>query len=115
MSICFSCRNPLFTRASRSSVFILDFFHSLAGLGRGGDVVVMTLEQISLPHCGISSSRHQPLSPWTETASSSKSKGSSLASARGLRWWRVVAARVDFQYKVRQQKQQWTKTWIDLF
>jgi hypothetical protein len=38
MSIYFSRKNPLFTRASRSSVFILDFFHSLAGLGRGGDV-----------------------------------------------------------------------------
>jgi hypothetical protein len=38
MSISFSRKNPLFTRASRSSVFILDFFHSLARLGRGGDV-----------------------------------------------------------------------------
>jgi hypothetical protein len=38
MSISFSRKNPLFTRASRSSVFILDFFHSLAGLWRGGDV-----------------------------------------------------------------------------
>jgi hypothetical protein len=38
MSISFFCRNLLFTRATRSSVFILDFFHSLAGLGCGGDV-----------------------------------------------------------------------------
>jgi hypothetical protein len=38
ISISFSRRNPLFTRANRSSVFILDFFHSLAGLGCGGDV-----------------------------------------------------------------------------
>jgi hypothetical protein len=38
MSISFSCRNLLLTRASRSSVFILDFCHSLAGLGCGGDV-----------------------------------------------------------------------------
>jgi hypothetical protein len=38
ISIPFSRRNPLFTRASRSSVFILDFLHSLFGLGRGGDV-----------------------------------------------------------------------------
>jgi hypothetical protein len=38
MSISFSRKNPLFTSASRSSVFILDFFHSLVGLGRGGDV-----------------------------------------------------------------------------
>jgi hypothetical protein len=38
MSISFSWRNPLFTNASRSSVFVLDFFHSLFGLGRGGDV-----------------------------------------------------------------------------
>jgi hypothetical protein len=38
MSISSSWRNPLFTSASRSSVFVLDFFHSLFGLGRGGDV-----------------------------------------------------------------------------
>jgi hypothetical protein len=38
MSISFFRRNPLFTSASRSSVFVLDFFHSLFGLGRGGDV-----------------------------------------------------------------------------
>jgi hypothetical protein len=30
--------NPLFTSASKSSVFALDFFHSLFGLGRGGDI-----------------------------------------------------------------------------
>jgi hypothetical protein len=28
----------LFTSASKSSVFALDFFHSLFGLGRGGDI-----------------------------------------------------------------------------
>jgi hypothetical protein len=38
ISISFSRKNPLFTNASRSSVFILDFFHSLFGLGHGGDV-----------------------------------------------------------------------------
>jgi hypothetical protein len=38
MSISFSRRNPLFTSASKSSVFALDFFHSLFGLGRGEDV-----------------------------------------------------------------------------
>jgi hypothetical protein len=38
ISISFSRRNPLFTNASKSSVFILDFFHSLVGLGRRGDV-----------------------------------------------------------------------------
>jgi hypothetical protein len=38
MSISFSRRNLLFTSASRSSVYILDFFHSLFGLGCGGDV-----------------------------------------------------------------------------
>jgi hypothetical protein len=38
MFISFSQRNPLFTNASKSSVFALDFFHSLFGLGRGGDV-----------------------------------------------------------------------------
>jgi hypothetical protein len=38
MSISFYRRNPLFTSTSRSSVFVLDFFHSLFRLGRGGDV-----------------------------------------------------------------------------
>jgi hypothetical protein len=38
ISISFSRRNPLFTSASKSSVFTLDFFHSLFGLRRGGDV-----------------------------------------------------------------------------
>jgi hypothetical protein len=38
ISISSSRRNPLFTRASRSSVFIFDFFHSLFGLGHAGDV-----------------------------------------------------------------------------
>jgi hypothetical protein len=55
------------------------------------------------------------LSPWTETASSSKCTESSLASARGLRWWRAATARVDLQSTARQQKQQWMDTWIDLF
>jgi hypothetical protein len=36
-SISFSRRNPLLTKASRSSVFNFSFFHSLAGLGRGVD------------------------------------------------------------------------------
>jgi hypothetical protein len=38
MSISFSWRKPLFTSASRSSVSALDFFHSLFGFGRGGEV-----------------------------------------------------------------------------
>jgi hypothetical protein len=38
MSISFSRRNPLFTSTNKSSDFGLDFFHSLFGLGRGGDV-----------------------------------------------------------------------------
>jgi hypothetical protein len=38
MSISFSRRKPLFTSASWSSVFALDFFHSLFGFGRGGEV-----------------------------------------------------------------------------
>jgi hypothetical protein len=37
MSISFSRRKPLFTSASRSSVFALNFFHSLFGFGRGGE------------------------------------------------------------------------------
>jgi hypothetical protein len=38
MSISFSRWNPLSTSASKSSVFALDFFHSLFGLGCGGDI-----------------------------------------------------------------------------
>jgi hypothetical protein len=30
--------NPLLRRASRSSVFVFDFFHSRLGSGRGGDI-----------------------------------------------------------------------------
>jgi hypothetical protein len=37
MSTSFSRENPLFSRASKSSVFALDFFHSRFGSGRGGD------------------------------------------------------------------------------
>jgi hypothetical protein len=38
MSISFSRRKPLFTSASKSSVFAFDFFHSLFGFGCGGEV-----------------------------------------------------------------------------
>jgi hypothetical protein len=37
MSTSFSRRNPLLRRASKSSVFSLDSFHSRFGSGRGGD------------------------------------------------------------------------------
>jgi hypothetical protein len=37
ISTSFSRRNPHLRRASRSSVFALDFFHSRFGSGRGGD------------------------------------------------------------------------------
>jgi hypothetical protein len=37
MSTSFSRRNPLFSRASKSSVFAFDFFHSRFGSGRGGE------------------------------------------------------------------------------
>jgi hypothetical protein len=95
-SISFSRRNPLFTKASRSSVFSLDFFHYLGGLGCGGDVggddswadPSDSLRDLFFPH--------QTSSPWTEKPSFSKSRGSSLASARGLRWRWVVAACGDF-------------------
>jgi hypothetical protein len=38
MSTSFSRMNPLFRRASKSSVFAFDFFHSRFGSGRGGDI-----------------------------------------------------------------------------
>jgi hypothetical protein len=37
ISTSFSRRNALLRSASRSSVFVLDFFHSWLGFGRGGD------------------------------------------------------------------------------
>jgi hypothetical protein len=37
MSTSVSRRNPLLRRASKSSVFALDYFHSRFGSGRGGD------------------------------------------------------------------------------
>jgi hypothetical protein len=37
ISTSFSRRKLLFTSARRSSIFALDFFHSLFGFGRGGD------------------------------------------------------------------------------
>jgi hypothetical protein len=75
----------------------------------------MTLEQIPPTCCGISSFLHQSSSPWTETPSSSKSRESSLTSAQGLRWWPVVAARVDFLFFARQQRRQRRETQLDLF
>jgi hypothetical protein len=50
-----------------------------------------------------------------ETASSSKCVESSLASARGLRWWFAEAALVDLQSTARRQQQQWRGTQADLF
>jgi hypothetical protein len=47
--------------------------------------------------------------------SSSKSRESSLASARGLRWWQVVAARADLLFLARQQRRQRRETRLDLF
>jgi hypothetical protein len=38
ISTSFSRMNPLLRRASRSSVFTFDFFHSRLGSGRGGDI-----------------------------------------------------------------------------
>jgi hypothetical protein len=38
MSTSFSRMNPLLRRASRSSVFAFDFFHSRFGSSRGGDI-----------------------------------------------------------------------------
>jgi hypothetical protein len=38
MSTSFSRMNPLSRRASKSSVFAFDFFHSRFGSGRGGDI-----------------------------------------------------------------------------
>jgi hypothetical protein len=38
ISTSFSWVNPLLRRASKSSVFAFDFFHSRFGSGRGGDI-----------------------------------------------------------------------------
>jgi hypothetical protein len=110
-----SFRNPLFTKASRSSVFILDFFHSLAGWGAEGMLAATIREQILPFHYGVSSFSRRPSNPWIAKPSSSKSKGSPLTSARGLCQWRVVAARVDSLFLPRRQKQPWLTIGIDLF
>jgi hypothetical protein len=49
-----------------------------------------------------------------DMASSSKCTRSSIESARGLKWWRAVAARVDLQTTTREQKQYWMDTRMDL-
>jgi hypothetical protein len=54
------------------------------------------------------------LRPWMVMASSSKCTGSSLASARGLHWWRAAEAHVDLQSMARRQKQEWMDSWLDL-
>jgi hypothetical protein len=107
MSISFSRRKPLFTSASKSSVFALDFFHSLFGFGRGGEVA------------GVD--------PWADPAASSRDlffpapvfmlfdgedfilqcSGFSLASARGLFWKQTAEARVDLQIAVQRQWYGW--------
>jgi hypothetical protein len=38
MSISFSRMNPLLRRASKSSIFVFDFFHSRFRSGHGGDI-----------------------------------------------------------------------------
>jgi hypothetical protein len=56
----------------------------------------------------FSSQRRYRSSPsWTGKTSSSKCTGSSLASARGLHWWQVAAARVDLQTKAWRQWHGW--------
>jgi hypothetical protein len=107
MSISFSRRKPLFTSASKSSVFALDFFHSLFGFGRGGEV--------------------GGIDPWADPAASSRDlffpapvfmlfdgedfilqcSGFSLASTRGLFWKQTAAARVDLQIAVQRQWYGW--------
>jgi hypothetical protein len=94
-SISFSRKNRLLTKASRSLVFSLDFFHSLADWD-AGEIVATTQGQIPPLHCGTSSCPLRSLSSWKEMPSSSKCRGSSLASARGLCRWQTVAAHLKF-------------------
>jgi hypothetical protein len=93
----------------------LDFFHSLFGFGRGGEV--------------------GGVDPWADPAASSRDlffpapvfmlfdgedfilqmHQFSLASARGLLRRQAAAARVDLQLKVRWQCARVADSWLDLF
>jgi hypothetical protein len=86
----------LFTKASRYSVFSLDFFHSLAGLGCGGDVggddswadPSDSLRDLFFPPPAF-----EPLDGEDFIL---QEQGVFTHSARGRRWRQVVAVREDF-------------------
>jgi hypothetical protein len=87
MSTSFSRRNPLLRRASKSSVFALDFFHSRFGSGRGGDTGGV------VPVADLAASSRALFFPPAafvvfdgDAASSSRCTVSSRAFARGLHW-----------------------------
>jgi hypothetical protein len=115
MSISFSRRKPLFTSASRSSVFALNFFHSLFGFGRGGEAGgVDPWADQPLRH-GIFSFRNRSSCSLMEKISSSKCNRFSLASARGLLRWQAEETRVDLEPRAQWQCAQVAKSWLDLF
>jgi hypothetical protein len=70
-SITFSRRNPLLTRASRSSVFSVAFFHSLVGLGKEWKAAMTPGRHLRL-HYDFSSSMHRSSSSLPGMSSSSK-------------------------------------------
>jgi hypothetical protein len=75
----------------------------------------MTLEQIPLTRCGTSSFLHQPSSPWTKRLHPPRAGGLHSHPLGALRWWQVVAVRVDSLFLARQQKRQWREPRLDLF
>jgi hypothetical protein len=115
MSISFSRRKLLFTSASRSSVFALDFFNSLFGFGRGGRSAVLTLGRIQPPHHGIFSFRRRSSCSSMEKPSSSKCTGFSLTFARGLLWRQAAATCMDLWPRARWQCARVANFWLGLF
>jgi hypothetical protein len=83
MSTSFSWRNPLFSSANRSSVFTLDFFHSLFGFGRGGDTGGVDPPADPAASSRISSSRRRSSCSLMVRASFSKYSRFSLDSLGG--------------------------------
>jgi hypothetical protein len=115
MSNSFSQRKLLFSSASKSSVFALDFFHTLFGFRHEGDVG--GANRSADPDA--SSRDLFFLAPvfmvFDRTASFSKCSGSSLAFARGFLWRQAVATRVDLWLRARWQCARAAKSWLDLF
>jgi hypothetical protein len=99
MSTSFSRMNPLLRRASKSSVFAFNFFHSRFGSGRGGDI-----DGAALPANPAASSRLLFFPPAAFAVLDGddfilRFTASSHAFARGLPRWLSLAAHSDLQQR----------------